>query len=30
MLILKRIFRREGIEVGEKDVDARIAEKAVE
>jgi len=30
MLIFKRISRREGIEVDEKDVDARIAGKAVE
>jgi FKBP-type peptidyl-prolyl cis-trans isomerase (trigger factor) len=29
MLILKRIARQEGIEVGEKDVSGRIAEKAV-
>jgi FKBP-type peptidyl-prolyl cis-trans isomerase (trigger factor) len=30
MVILKRIAKREGIEVDEKDVNARIAEKAVE
>jgi FKBP-type peptidyl-prolyl cis-trans isomerase (trigger factor) len=30
MVILKRIARREGIEIDEKDVSARIAEKAVE
>jgi len=30
MVILKRIARREGIEVDEKDVNARIAEKALE